>query len=222
MFGASVQSQGRALGTLKRIIVNNGVANQFTVNPGLFGGPERVVPISDVEDSSAEEILLGVSDDEWKAYSAFSVGQHMVSDSAAAPSLIPLAPRLDTTSETFDVPTAEASTTDRSVSPQAVVLSQSTRVGNHGRLAGLVIDMGIPQELLLEGGDTVPFGDVGILDEGHIQLGAAPPRMDGATEPGALGDASRRMDGSTPAGALGDPPPLASGATETSRPTHRS
>jgi len=219
IFGTSVRSQDHDLGTLKRIVVNNGVANQFTVNPGLFGGPERVVPISDVDEATTEHIVLRITHDEWKAYNAFDIKQHIVADSAAAPSLLPLAPRLPTTDEVLDVPTAEGIANDSSLTPMAVVLSNSTRVGDRGRLAGLVIDMGIPQQLLLEDGDAVAFGEVGVLDEEHIALGATPPRMDGATEAGALGDAPHRMDGTTPAGALGDRPALAEGATDTSRPT---
>jgi hypothetical protein len=157
--------------------------------------------------------------DEWKAYNAFDIKQQLVTDSAAAPSLLQLAPRLPTADEVLDIPTAEGTATDRSLTPMAVVLSNSTRVGDRGRLAGLVIDMGIPQQLLLEGGDAVAFGDVGVLDEEHIALGATPPRMDGATEAGALGDAPHRMDGTTPAGAIGDRPALAEGATDRSRPT---
>jgi hypothetical protein len=217
MLGAPVRSQGRDLGTLSRIIVNNGVANQLAVNPGLLG-LERVVPISDVREATAEQIVLDITDDEWKAYSAFKVGQHMVSDSAAAPSLLPVAPRTMVTSEIFDVPTAEATPSDRSVDPIAVTLSHSTHVGDRGRLAGLVTDTGIPQELVLEGGETIPFAQVGVLDEEHIRLGPAPQRMDGATEAGTLGDAPPRMDGATPAGALGDRPAQVEGATDTSRP----
>ena len=49
MLGATVRSAADNQGTLSRIIVNNGVVNQFVVNPsGLFSGPERIVPISDV------------------------------------------------------------------------------------------------------------------------------------------------------------------------------
>jgi len=208
MLGVPVRSQGRDLGTLHRIIVNNGVANQLSVNPGLLG-IERVVPISDVQEATSEQIMLNVTDVEWKAYNAFDMKQHMVSDSAAAPGLMPIAPRLDTTTEVFDTTTAEATTSDRTLDQMAVVLSHNTHVGDRGRLAGLVIDTGVPQELVLEGGATIPFAEVGVLDEQHIQLGATPPRMDGATEPGTLGDGPGRMDNATPAGALGDRPPLA-------------
>lgn len=218
MLGVPVRSQGRELGTLHRIIVNNGVANQFSVNPGLFG-LERVVPISDVQEATPEQIVLNVTDVEWKAYNAFDMNRHMVSDSAAAPGLLPIAPRLDTTTETFDATTAEATASDRNLELMAVVLSHTTHVGDRGRLAGLVIDTGVPQALVLEGGATIPFAEVGMLDEAHIQLGAAPPRMDGATEPGALGDGPGRIDNATPAGALGDRPPLDADDTNTSHTT---
>jgi hypothetical protein len=217
MLGVPVRSQGREVGTLKRIIVNNGVANQISVHPGLLG-LERIVPISDVQEATPEQIVLEIADDEWKAYNAFEMKQQVVSD-AAAPNLLPIAPRLDTTTETFDATTAEATASDSTLMPMAVVLSHSTRVGDEGRLAGLVIDTGIPQELIVEGGQRIPFTRVGVLDEVHIQLGAKPPRMDGATEPGALGDAPARMDNATPAGALGDRPPLADRGTDPSRPT---
>ena len=216
MLGVPVRTQGQEVGTLKRIILNNGVANQFTVNPGLFG-VERVVAISDIQQATAEHVVLNVTDADWKAYGAFETKQHIVSKAAASPGMMPVAPRLDTTSEILDVPTAEATTSERSLEIMSVALSQSTRVGDQGRLAGLVLDTGVPQQIVLEGGAMIQFAEVGVLDEDHIQLGTAPSRMDGATEPGTLGDGPGDSHDPTSLGSLGDRPPLVAPSTDTPR-----
>ena len=208
MLGAPVHSGDRALGAISRIIANNGVVNQFTVNPaGLFSGPDRVVPISDVVEATAERVTLNISDVEWKAYSAFNIEHLMVSDRAAAPELIMSAPRSDTTSEMFDVPTAEAPAGERTVSDTVVVLTTKTRVGDDQRLAGLVVDTGIPQQVIVEGGNTIPYAHVGSLGEDHIVLGETPERMDGATLPGSLGDAPAHVANSLTSGTPGQAEP---------------
>ena len=192
MLGAPVRSGDHQLGTLGRIIVNNGVANQFTVKPsGIFSGPERIVPISDIVEATQDGVTLDVSEVEWKAYGAFDIDHLVVSDQAAAPNLLEAGPRTPITGEVFDVPTAEASTEERSLTAMAVPLTSKTRVGDHGRLAGLVVDTGIPQQILVEGGGAIPFEQVGRLGEEHIVLGDVPPPMDDAVPPGAMGDAPR-------------------------------
>ena len=185
VFGAPVRTGDGDLGTLKRIILNNGVANQFTVNPsGLFSGPERVLPISDILEAASEGVTLD-SDIDWKAYSAFEIERFVAAERGAAPYLMQPAPGTETISETRDTTKADGPTTERSVTPMAVVLTGKTQVGDAGKLAGLVIDTGIPKQILVEGGAVVPFEQVGVLDEQHIALGQTPPRLDGATPPGS-------------------------------------
>lgn len=188
VLGSPVQSGDGKLGTLTRIILNNGVANQLVVNPsGLFSGPERVVPINDVQETSPESITLDITDVEWKAYGTFNISQLLVSDQAAAPGLIQQGPASDVNRETIERPTAEAVTDDATTTANSVVLTIKTRVGDHGHLAGLVADTGIPQQLLLDNGETIAFDQVGVLDENHIVLGEAPPRLDDVTHPGSIG-----------------------------------
>ncbi len=68
-----------------------------------------------------------------------------------------------------------------------VVLTTETRVGDQGHLAGIVTHTGIPTELLLEGGGSIPFEQVSILDSEHITLGPKIERMDDAMLPGSIG-----------------------------------
>lgn len=188
VLGAPVRSGDRELGTLSRILVNNGICNQFAVNPGgLFHGPERVVPISDVVEATEQGVTLEITDTEWKAYSAFNIDQLVVSDTAVAPQLLQTGPTTDVTTEMTSKPTAEAEQQTQSVSPMAVVLTNKTRVGDDRHVRGLVIDTGIPLRILVEEGETVPIEAVAVLDENHIRLGETPPRLDGATAPGGMG-----------------------------------
>ena len=188
VFGAPVRSGDHKFGTLTRIIVNNGVANQFAVNPsGLFSGPERIVPISDVIDATPDEVALDISDVDWRAYNAFDIDHILASDRAAAPDLLEAGPRGDLTSEVFDRPTAEAPSEDRALSASSVVLTHQTQVGDRGRLAGLVIDTGIPKQILVDGGATIPIEQIAMLDEKHITLGEPPPRLDSVTPPSSVG-----------------------------------
>lgn len=204
IFGTPVRSGDHELGALNRVLVNNGVANQFTVNPGgLFSGPDRIVPINDVVEATDQGVTLNISDVEWKAYPAFNIDQILVSDQAAAPDLLQLAPALPTTQEVLEAPTAEAETERRSATAMVVALTNRTRVGDQGTLAGLVADTGIPQQLLLEGGGAVPFAQVGVLDEEHITLGMTQGRLDGATALEGNNQAQQRLDGATPPGSIG-------------------
>ena len=204
IFGTPVRTGNHEFGTLNRVLVNNGVANQFTVNPGgLFGGPDRIVPISDVVEATEQGVTLNIADVDWKAYPAFSADHLLVSDQAAAPDLLPVAPTMPTTNEAWDVPIAEAPTGERSATAMVVALTNRTRVGDHGTLVGLVADTGIPQQLMLEGGGVVPFAQVGVLDEEHIVLGMTEGRLDGATALEGNRQAQQRMDGVTPPGSIG-------------------
>ncbi len=192
--GAPVRGKDRELGTLSRIVVNNGVCNQFAVSPGgLFGGPERVVPINDVVESTEQGIVLDITDADWKGYSAFNIDQLVVSDQAAAPSLVQTGPTTEITAEMAANPTADAGDQTRTVSGNAVVLTSKTRVGDDRHFRGLVIDTGIPHQILVEGGEAVPIDAVAMLDEKHIRLGETPPRLDGATPPGGMGGEPPRV-----------------------------
>ncbi len=192
--GAPVRNGDRNLGTLSRILVNNGICNQFVVSPGgLFGGPERIVPINDVIEATEHGVTLEIADDDWKSYSAFSIDQLVVSDQAAAPSLVQTGPTTEITAEMASNPTADAADQTRTTSGDAVVLTGKTRVGDDRHFRGLVMDTGIPQRILIEGGEAVPIDAVAVLDENHIRLGETPPRLDGATAPGGMGGEPPRV-----------------------------
>lgn len=204
MLGAPVRSGDHQFGTVCRILVNNGVANQFTVSPsGLFGGPERIVPISDVVAATADGVTLECNETEWKAYGAFNLEKILVSDQAAAPSILQVAPGNEVTTEPEAVPTAEAGSKDRALENTTVALTNTTTVGDRGQLAGIVADTGIPQQLLVAGGGSVPFEQVGVLDEKHITLGQVGGRLDGATAVEDGRALPQRLDGATPPGTIG-------------------
>ncbi len=77
MLGAPVSKEGDEFGSLTTIIVDNGIANQIVVNPsGLFAGPDRVVPINAIAESSAEGITLNATDVDWHSYGAYNVEQY--------------------------------------------------------------------------------------------------------------------------------------------------
>ena len=189
MLGAPVRSGDHRFGTVTRVIVNNGVANQFVVNPsGLFSGPERVVPISDIEEATAEGVTVDISDVEWKAYGAFHLDQILASERASAGHMVDDSPRGDLNTEAIDKAAgANDPAEGSSVTVAAVVLTNKTQVGHMGKLAGLLIDTGIPKELLVDNGGTVPFDLVGVLDEKHITLGEPQPRLDSVTPPSSVG-----------------------------------
>jgi hypothetical protein len=74
VLGTPVYAEDRHLGKLERIIVDNGIANQITVAPGLLG-IERVVPINDIVETSTDSVQLRITDEDWRAYSAFQIQQ---------------------------------------------------------------------------------------------------------------------------------------------------
>jgi hypothetical protein len=186
MLGAPVRKEGGEFGSLSRIIVDNGVANQLVVNPsGLFSGPERVVPINAIAESSAEGITLNATDVDWHGYNAYHLEQYMASDTITPDVLVTGA----MTTANPEIPNRPTTLMEgeSTIVPMMVVLTSKTRVGDHGHLAGIITDTGIPTELLLEGGGSVPYAQVSILDDTHITLGEKIHRMDDATLPGSIG-----------------------------------
>ena len=209
MLGAPVRSGDHRFGTVTRVILNNGVANQFVVNPsGLFSGPERVVPISDIEEATAEGVTVDISDVEWKAYGAFNLDQIMAWDRVSSAQRVDESPRGDLNTEVVDrapsAPDPSAEDLDRTAS--AVVLTNKTQVGHIGKLAGLVIDTGIPKELLVDNGASIPFDLVGVLDEEHITLGEPQPRRDSVTPPSSVGQETIGRAPTTDAAGYGKDP----------------
>lgn len=204
VFGAPVQIGETQVGKLERIIVNNGIANQITVNPGLLQ-TERVVPISDIESASADAIRLHVTDQDWKAYTAFRLQQQLGSPNEAEPNLAVLAPSPQLIQQAADTShpgsTTGAREAETSVDLMSVVLTSGTTVsdaegGGQMRLRGLVAETGRPQALLLDDDRSVPFDAVSRLDEQHIQLGGAPQQP--------ILDADRGYEATTPHDPSGD------------------
>lgn len=182
VFGAQVRNGDTNLGRLERIIVNNGIANQITVNPGLLQ-TERVVPISDIQSATADEINLNISDDDWKAYTAYRLQQSLGNPNEAQPNLAVLAPTPQFTQQAPDTShptsTTGARANETSVDLMSVVLTASTTVsdadrGGQARLKGLVVDTGRPQLLLLDDESNVSYDAVSRLDEQQILLGGTP------------------------------------------------
>jgi hypothetical protein len=186
MLGAPVSKEGSEFGSLTRIIVDNGIANQIVVNPsGFFTGPERVVPINAIEESSAEGVTLNSTDVDWHGYNAYNLEQYLGTENVT-PDLLLSGVTTVANPELADRPPTELPS-DSMIMPMSVVLTSRTRVGDEGHLAGLVTDTGRPTELLLEGGGSIPFEQVGILDEAHITIGPKPERMDDVNEPSSIG-----------------------------------
>ena len=204
IFGAPVRRDDHRLGTLNRILVNNGVANQFTVHTGLLGGPDRLAPINDVVEASKDGIVLNISEDEWKAYPAFDIDKILAKQQELTPGFHASAPANNQTAEdAASLPAAPAPATGRTVQDVSVVLTDKTQVGDQGTLRGLILDTGIPQQLLIDGGGTVPFEQVGLLDENQIALGPVEGRLDGATALEGDAQAPARADGAIPPGTIG-------------------
>ncbi|HZB96692.1 MAG TPA: hypothetical protein VE268_12110 [Herpetosiphonaceae bacterium] len=204
IFGAPVRRDDHRLGTLNRILVNNGVANQFTVHTGLLGGPDRLAPINDVVEASEDGIVLNISEDEWKAYPAFDIDKILAKEQELTPGFHASAPANNQTAEdAASLPAAPAPATGRTVQDVSVVLTNKTQVGDQGALRGLILDTGIPQQLLIDGGGMVPFEQVGLLDENQIALGPVEGRLDGATALEGDAQAPARADGAIPPGTIG-------------------
>lgn len=179
-FGARVRSADDNLGKLERIILNNGIANQLSVDPGLLGY-ERVVPITIIDQTSEDDIEVTIGENDWKAYPAFTMERSVASPSDDDTSLTGLVPDLASQSHTVDPdhPTllSESSRTERTVDEMSVVLTDRTTVvfENRGdethRLRGLIVDTGRVQQLVLDNGVTVSADDVTLMDEARIHVG---------------------------------------------------
>ena len=180
IFGTPVYSSEKHIGSLSRIIVDNGIANQITVNPGLLG-TERVVPINALDQATGETIQMNVSDDEWKAFAAYQMQQALTGTAGDTPNLSALTTDQVASGGITDSshPTNDtgARKTVRTVGDTSVVLSSRTCVVDEAannqqyRLKGLTIDTGRPQLLLLDNDNTLPFGTVTLFDEDRIHVG---------------------------------------------------
>ncbi len=178
IFGTPVQANNSQLGKLSRIIVNNGIANQITVDPGLLRS-ERVVPINVFQQSDQDTLNLDITDDDWKAYSAFTMNQPLSEPdvSAADPAIIPPDLAFNRQPGTGNSITPEPVVERRTVDQLSVVLTSSTTVVDDAapetvyKLRGITIDTGRPQELLIEDGRAVPYTAVTLLDEDRIHVG---------------------------------------------------
>ncbi|GAC1386300.1 MAG: hypothetical protein NVS4B8_19160 [Herpetosiphon sp.] len=183
VFGTPVGSESHSFGKLAKIVIENGVANQIVVHPGLFGGPERVVPINDLVTSTHDHIGLDVDGESWKAYSAYRITTHRLEQPGSSDAM-PMARGVDIAAGLAEPGEMDTSSTMTTVTDNAVVLDHTTRVGDIGALRGLVISTGIPQALLVDN-DAIPYGQVSLLDSQQIQLGgasAAPLSLDQPTQ----------------------------------------
>lgn len=186
MFGTPVSKEGGDFGSLSMIIVDNGVANQIVVNPsGLFAGPDRVVPINAIAESSPDGITLNTTDVDWHSYGAYNAEQYRDHEDVQ-PSFLLSGSFAPSNAGLVDRPPTEMRS-DSALVPMNVVLTTKTRVGDQGHLAGIVTHTGIPTELVLEDGGSIPFEQVSILDSEHITLGPKMERMDDAMLPGSIG-----------------------------------
>jgi hypothetical protein len=183
ILGTPVYTSEKHIGKLARIIVDNGIANQVTIDPGLLG-IERVVPINVLGETSADAIRMQVTDDEWKAFAAYKMQQSLGHPVGDAPNLSALTTDqvvaggiTDSSHPSHD---AGAGRMVRTVGDTSVVLSSHTCIisdedGNkQRRLKGLVVDTGRPQELLLDDGTVIPFEAITRLDEERIHIGGTP------------------------------------------------
>lgn len=179
IFGTPVARDGNSFGVLSRIVVNNGVANQIVVNPsGLFSGPERVIPINDVDAADADVVSLSTSGDEWKSYNAYEMDVYRLEEGSADTTQV-IPGTVEVMRAVARVSTAESMSTETTVDDLSVVLTRATTVSGKP-LDGLIIDTGIPQALLV-GDQTVDFTQVSTLNASHIELGGAgeaPPSAD--------------------------------------------
>lgn len=179
ILGAPVMAGNNTLGHVERILVNAGVANQFTVNPGLLG-TERVVPLSDVRHITEHGIELRTSDKDWKAYPALNIEETMPEAFATTdPGLAELAPQhpdvaAHRPSAGVPAPSADVSDDDVTTHEYSAVLSSKTRVygpgGEAQALHGVVLDTGRPVQLLVEGGEPIAVKTVSTFTSDEIRV----------------------------------------------------
>lgn len=172
ILGAPVVNGDHTFGSLTRIVLENGVANQLVVSPsGLFSGPDRLVPIDCVMDTSADAITLKATEEEWKSFNAFKMDMREVAPLVEDRGM-QLAPQTDISQPMVQQPTTDAVTSTITVADTTVVLTKDTVVGSGSRFGGLITETGVPQSMLVDG-QMVPFKQVSLLDEKHIELGGA-------------------------------------------------
>lgn len=155
IFGASVHGAATQWGTLKRILINDGIANEITVDPGLIG-IERIVPISAIPEATADGAVLDISDADWKAFAAYRMHGMFGTSNEDEPNL----QMMEATEKVGAGITSAIDTRDQveSVVGAALVLTANTVVATGGterRLKGLIIDTGRPHELVLDDDQTV-------------------------------------------------------------------
>jgi hypothetical protein len=181
VFGTPVMADGKTLGNVERIIVEDGVAKQFTVNPGLFG-TGRVLPLSDVQITGANGIELRVSDDVWKAYPAFNIESLLppaYDTPIADPGLTQLSPQqaeAGTHRPDNDLLTTSAAVPGEGVTVPvgSAVVSAKTSVLRNGTthaLHGLVLDTGRPVQVLVADGQPLDVATVRSFTSEQISVG---------------------------------------------------
>ena len=180
IFGTPVTADGKTLGNIERIIVEEGVAKQFTVNPGLFG-TERVLPLSDVHTTGVNGIELRVSEDEWKAYPAFNIESLLLPAydmPVADPGLAQLSPQqaeAGTYRPDNDLLSTSAAVPGEGVTVPlgSAVVSAKTNVVRNGTahaLHGLVLDTGRPVQVLLADEQPLDVATVRSFSSEQISL----------------------------------------------------
>jgi hypothetical protein len=182
VFGAPVVADGKTLGKVERIIVHNGIANQFTVDPGLFG-TERLVPLSDIQTIGPNGIELRIPDDEWKAYPAFNIESLLppeIDNPLGDPGLAQLTPqqaeagghRPDAGVLTTSVGVPAESITVPNEAHSAIVSAKTTVQygGGAAALHGLVLDTGRPVQILVAPDQALDAGAVRSFTSEQISL----------------------------------------------------
>ncbi|WP_029215552.1 hypothetical protein [Kallotenue papyrolyticum] len=175
-FGAVVLAGDEQLGTLSQIILNQGIANQLVVKPGLLGDA-RVLPISVVEQAEAETIRLSIAPEEWRSFPVPSLQHALDTPEQAAPDVSALTPAPGVTAVAVDPGHATERTgareTESTLAAAAITLSKATKVVPTSedvryQLAGLVVETGRPQALLLDDGSRVPAAAIQRWEEQRI------------------------------------------------------
>lgn len=175
-FGAAVRAGDTDLGTLKRIVVNGGIANQLAVDPGLFG-TERVIPVSIVEATTPDMITLAIEPSEWASFPALNIHQSVDNPNRDTPDLAVMTPSPQIVTAGTDVshPTnvTGARETEDTLAIDSVTLTDRTEVvlgENTARLAGLIVDTGRPQQILYGDDSAASVEALARWDEQRIEL----------------------------------------------------
>jgi len=170
MFGTPVTAGNKEFGKLERILIQNNFASQFTVDPGFFGY-EKVLPLEDVQEATADRITLRVSEDAWDSYTSYADAGGI----NPPPADTPYSDAPETTYAGHpDQPVLPQTGTHDTVDRNAAVLSSETTVVDVARnvessLRGLVVDSGRPRELVLDDG-RIPFDNVSMLADDRLEV----------------------------------------------------